>query len=559
MAKEILIADLDKANQKEFQKIFKKNDYHLVFSESGEDVLLRVKLFKPDLIISATALSEKNGFQLCEAIKGDPDFRSIPFILLLKKPDEISENDRKRIKADGILSKPLHESQVLNLVERLLEGMRPKGEGMSGRKMELESFADMGAERFGSNESGGKEEEEVIDLLEVVEEAESKISIDDFVIPEKAEPFGEMTSLDSWEKLGEEEKLAAEEGIPLALEGIGEEAKDLPYTLKKEVIPEKEPPPRKEAQEEELFEKIELEDILEKVGKIELPSEMEEPPQEKPKAFKEEPVPAQEAKEKPFEFDEFEMALKKGVEAELPKEEFQKAETLEPFSFEERKVDVLEEVVPPETPFEEKVKSLEEEEFPEELLEGVVEEEGLKGEGLEGEELQEEELKEEELQEEALFEEELLEEGGLPEEELLEEEKPLEEEELEVIKAPKEEGIELFEGLETSRLVEEERKPIEKVREVRTERAQAFEAPGIFETEFTPPLRKMDQQVEEVISEKVQGMMEELITKHVPEMTKDIVHLTIERIEKLVREIVPDLAEKIIEEEIKRLEKGERD
>jgi CheY-like chemotaxis protein len=587
MVKEILIADSDKANQKEFQKILRTNDYHLVFSESGEDVLLRVKLFKPDLIISGTALSEKNGFQLCEAIKSDPDFRSIPFILLLKKPDEISEKDRERIKADGILSKPLHESQVLNLVERLLEGMRPKAGGMPGRKMELESFADMGAERFGSNESEGKEEEEVIDLLEVVEEAESKINIDDFVIPEKAEPFGEMTSLDSWEKLGEEEKLAAEEGIPLALEGIGEEAKDLPYTLKKEVIPEKEPPPRKEAQEEEeeLFEKIELEDILKKVGKIELPSEMEEPPQEKPKAFKEEPAPAQEAEEKPFEFGEFEMALRKGVEAELPKKEFPKEETLQPFSFEERKVDILEEVAAPEAPFEEKVKSLEKEEFPEELLGGVVEEEGLKEEELKGEEFKEEELKEEALEEEALkmeelkeeelkeeklFEEELLEEGGLPEEELLEEEglpeeeileeeKPLEEEELEVIKAPKEEGIELFEGLEASKLIEEERKPIEKVREVRTERAPAFEAPGIFDTEFTPPLRKMDQQVEEVISEKVQGMMEELISKHVPEMTKEIVHLAIERIEKLVREIVPDLAEKIIEEEIKRLEKGERD
>jgi hypothetical protein len=51
--------------------------------------------------------------------------------------------------------------------------------------------------------------------------------------------------------------------------------------------------------------------------------------------------------------------------------------------------------------------------------------------------------------------------------------------------------------------------------------------------------------------------MEEFITKHVPDMTKDIIGLTIERIEKMVREIVPDLAEKMIEEEIKRLEKGE--
>jgi hypothetical protein len=52
-------------------------------------------------------------------------------------------------------------------------------------------------------------------------------------------------------------------------------------------------------------------------------------------------------------------------------------------------------------------------------------------------------------------------------------------------------------------------------------------------------------------------MMEEFVTKHVPEMTKDIVQLTIERIEKMVRKIVPDLAEKMIEDEIKRLEKGE--
>jgi len=33
-------------------------------------------------------------------------------------------------------------------------------------------------------------------------------------------------------------------------------------------------------------------------------------------------------------------------------------------------------------------------------------------------------------------------------------------------------------------------------------------------------------------------MMEEFVTKHVPEMTKDIVQLTIERLEKMVREIV---------------------
>ena len=391
MAKEILIGDSDKANQKAFQKIFGTTDYHLVFSESGEDVLLRVKLFKPDLIIAGTALSEKNGYELCEAIKNDPDFRSIPFILLLNMSEEISDKDRNRLKPDGILSKPLHESQVVTLVDRLLEGMRSKGGGMPGKKMVLETFADMGEERFASSQTGGEEEEEeVIDLLDVVEdvveEPESKMSIDDFVVPEKAEPFGEIPSLESWEKLGKEEKVAAEEGLVLSVEGGEEETKDFPFKLKKEG------PPPKEPEEEDLFEKIELEDILEKVGKIELPSEIEEPAERGFKVSKGEPAPIQEPEEKPFAFDEFEIALKKGVEVGVPRQEPPKEEALQPFSFEETKEEVTEEGAPLEIPIEGKVESIEEEEFPKDLLEDMLKEEELKEKGLGEEELEEEEL-----------------------------------------------------------------------------------------------------------------------------------------------------------------------
>jgi hypothetical protein len=139
--------------------------------------------------------------------------------------------------------------------------MRSKRGGNPGKKMELETFADMGEERFASSQTGGKEEEEeVIDLLDVVEDAveepESKMSIDDFVVPEKAEPFGEIPSLESWEKLGEEEKVAAEEGLVLSVEGGEEETKDFPYKLKKEA------PPPKEPKEEDLS-RNQNEDILE--------------------------------------------------------------------------------------------------------------------------------------------------------------------------------------------------------------------------------------------------------------------------------------------------------
>jgi hypothetical protein len=54
-------------------------------------------------------------------------------------------------------------------------------------------------------------------------------------------------------------------------------------------------------------------------------------------------------------------------------------------------------------------------------------------------------------------------------------------------------------------------------------------------------------------------MVGDFITKILPEMTQHIMGLTAERIEKMVKEIVPDLAEKVIQEEIRRLRKEEKE
>jgi CheY-like chemotaxis protein len=556
VAGEILVADSNKADQEEFQKIFETTDYHLVFSESGQDVLLRVKLFKPDLIIAGKALSEKNGFELCEALKGDPEFRNIPFILLLNNLGEISEKDKKRLKPDGILSKPLHESEVLNVVDRLVEGMRVKGERISGKEAGWDSFSGGKKDVFLSNEFVEKAEDEIIDLVDVVEEAESKMSIDDFAIPQKEEPFGEIVPLESWDKLEGEEKLAAEEGLVLSFKE-DEGKKEIPPRLQKEAPPEETP------QKEELFEKIELEDVLERVGGREPSPEMELERRE---------VSVSEPEEKLLGLDEFEALLKRGVETEVPRSESLE-ETLQPVSFVEPKAEVQEEISPIEIPEEqlEELEDLAKETFPKGLLEEALKEERAgTTERLEEEEL--EELKEEdfgELREEELGElkgEELekMEEEEL--EEIKEEElEGIETEELEVLEEfqrmeeVKEGHIELFEELEAPKAQEETMTRVEETPPIEKERPAEALAETFFQEAVGVPFKRVGQQMEEILTEKVQTMMEEFITKHVPEMTKDLVGLTIERIEKLVKEIVPDLAEKMIEEEIQRLEKEEKD
>ncbi|MEW6376907.1 MAG: response regulator [Thermodesulfobacteriota bacterium] len=372
MAKEILIADSDKADQRDFQKIFETTDYRLVFSENGEDALLRIKLFKPDLIIARLDLGEQSGLELCEAIKTNPEFKHIPFILLSNIFEEISERDRKRVRADGIISKPLQEDVVLNLVEQLMEEetIRTREEVISEREREWKSFADIREassgkkEEFLLDEFGENEEEEIIDLVDVVEEPEQRMSINDFIASAKEEPFGEITPLEFWEKL-EEEKPPKEEFV-LTPEEKGVELERMELQLEKEAAPKEVTP------EEELFEKIELEEILEKVEQLK-PSIEREWPSEKEVRFLEEKIPAEERPtEKYFGLEEFEAALQKEVKAKPLEEE------LQPFPFEELKAEVPKEATPVEMPVEEeKLEELAEEEFPEELLAEVVREEEI--------------------------------------------------------------------------------------------------------------------------------------------------------------------------------------
>ena len=491
MAKEILIADSDKADQEEFQKIFETTGYHLIFSESGEDFLLRVKLFKPDLIIASVGLGDKNGLELCKDIKTDPEYRDIPFILLSNIFEEISEEDRERLHADGVISKPLHEDEILNLVDQLMEEepIKTREEGMVEKGTEWKSIADIEkiipekTEELSLDEPGLAEEEEIIELVDVVEEPELRMSIDDFTVKQKEEVLGEITPLESWGRLEEEEK-PSKKGFQLFLEEKG-----LEIERKPSLQFEKEAKPKEPAPEEELFEKIELEEILQKVEQLRPSLEKEWPAEKEERISEERPTPTKEPIERIPGFEEFEAALKGEVNAEPLEEE------LQPFFFEEPKQEVPAETTPIEVSVEEEeLKELPEEEFPEELLEEM-----------------------------------------------------LGEEEVSVIEEPKEVRL------------EEEVIPKEEImpEEIRIDRLEEVEAPRVIE-EARPLIKMVDKQLEDMIQKGVQEMVGDFITKILPEMTQNILGLTVERIEKMVREIVPDLAEKAIQEEIKRLQKGEK-
>ena len=249
MAREILIAVSEKLDQEEFKKIFEATPYRLIFSENGEDAFQQIKFFKPNLVIADTALSEKTGLQLCQAVKTDQEFKQIPFILVKGVLEEVSESEVDRAHADAILSKPLHEGELLTLADRL---------------MEVETVEKK--ERSLLDELEGVDDGEIIELMDVVEEPEPRVSIDDFLarVKEKEnekEELPEMPPLESWDKPIAKEEKRFEEELARALGGKAEEAE-------RQMEAKPTPSPPQKAPAGEPLEKVALEDILLKVEKL---------------------------------------------------------------------------------------------------------------------------------------------------------------------------------------------------------------------------------------------------------------------------------------------------
>ena len=533
MSKEILIAGSDITDQGEFQKVFETTDYHLIFSDKAEEALIRIKLFKPDLIIAGPALSGKGGLEFCEIIKLDPESKEIPVILVSGILEEITERDRMRVKADGVISKPLNEGEILNLVEGFMERRTSRlDKERPGERKEWASLQEAGGMAPGRNEglflddTGEVTEEEIIELVDVVEEPEARMSIDDLVTAKQEGPYGEVSIRAVSEKgPGEEEKPYGELDF-LTFDEKEIETKDeaIGPGVREKVAEEGKPAPLEQeaSSEDDIFEKIDLEEILAKMERIQ-PSIEKEWPQERKVEQVSKPKPATPPQEEAppeelFSIEEFESALKGGVKDETP------AMDLNPISFEEPGAEASGEMTLQELSVEEEeLTEGVEEEFPEEILEEMLEEEEIKA----FEELKTEDLKEEEI----------------------------------VIEEPKAAPFDFFEErMEPSpQMAELGPEAAEPLRQEDRELFEAMESSKISEKIVSPMIKTVEKQLEEVIAKGVQDMIGDFIRKILPEMTQNIMSLTADRIEKMVREVVPELAEKAIQEEIKRIQKEAKD
>ena len=109
--KNVLIVDDEPINLKVLNNIL-KDIYKLTFAKSGPEALRLIEKEQPDLILLDVMMPEMTGYEVCEHLKKDPLYKSIPIIFVTALNDAVDEAKGLNIGAVDYISKPVTPAVV---------------------------------------------------------------------------------------------------------------------------------------------------------------------------------------------------------------------------------------------------------------------------------------------------------------------------------------------------------------------------------------------------------------------------------------------------------------
>ena len=119
MAK-ILLADDSIHAQRMGAKILTAEGHEVATVSNGQAAVKKLSEFVPDLIVADIFMPGKNGYELCQIVKSDPQRSYIPVLLIVGQMEPYDPAEGKRVHADGLVTKPLESSDLVPTVQRLL-------------------------------------------------------------------------------------------------------------------------------------------------------------------------------------------------------------------------------------------------------------------------------------------------------------------------------------------------------------------------------------------------------------------------------------------------------
>jgi two-component system chemotaxis response regulator CheY len=96
------------------------NGFDVHFAEDGIDGLERLPEADPDLVITDINMPRLDGFGVIEGVRADPNFRTLPVLVLTTESGEELKTRARKAGATGWIVKPFDDARLVAVINRVL-------------------------------------------------------------------------------------------------------------------------------------------------------------------------------------------------------------------------------------------------------------------------------------------------------------------------------------------------------------------------------------------------------------------------------------------------------
>lgn len=120
MSKRVLIVDDEPNIVISVEFLMKREGFEVSVARDGEEGLAAIRQQRPDLVVLDVMMPKLNGFEVCEAVRADPDLSGVRILMLTAKGREAEIKKGIELGADTYMPKPFSTRELVDKVKALL-------------------------------------------------------------------------------------------------------------------------------------------------------------------------------------------------------------------------------------------------------------------------------------------------------------------------------------------------------------------------------------------------------------------------------------------------------
>jgi DNA-binding response OmpR family regulator len=120
VVKSILVVEDEPNIVLSLQFLMKKAGFEVRVANDGEEALSLVQDRAPDLILLDVMIPKRDGFDVCQTIRANPDWKDVYIILLTAKGREVDREKGIALGANDYVTKPFSTRDLTEKVKQIL-------------------------------------------------------------------------------------------------------------------------------------------------------------------------------------------------------------------------------------------------------------------------------------------------------------------------------------------------------------------------------------------------------------------------------------------------------